>query len=46
MGDNIDADDGQGYYFPMGSIMVLPGCTAYMFKDHNYKGERLEWHRD
>jgi len=30
-------------YVPMGSIMVLPGCTAYLFRDSNYKGERLEW---
>ena len=25
------------------SIGVLPGCTAYLFKEHNYEGERLGW---
>ena len=40
-GDHTDIDE--GYYISMGSIMVLPGCTAYLFKDNNYEGERLEW---
>ena len=38
----IDYSANVGKYVPMGSIMVLPGCTAYLFKDYNYKGERLE----
>ena len=45
-GDHTDEEAGAGKYYAMGSIMVLPGCTAYLFKDHHYKGERLEWHRD
>ena len=43
IGDHEDYDAGKGHYWPMGSIMVLPGCTAYLFKDPNYEGERLEW---
>ena len=39
-GDHTDHDAGDGNYSPMGSIMVLPGCTAYLFKEHNYEGER------
>ena len=39
----IDYSASGGKYVPMGSIMVLPGCTAYLFKDYNYEGERLEW---
>ena len=27
---------------PMGSIMVKPGCTAYLNKDHHFDGDRLE----
>ena len=42
-GDHSDWEASEGHYTPMGSIMVLPGCTAYLFKDHNYEGERLEW---
>ena len=43
IGDHTDEDAGVGYYVPMGSIMVLPGCTAYLFMEHNYEGERLKW---
>ena len=43
IGDHEDHDPGEGYYSPMGSIMVLPGCTAYLFKEHNYEGERSDW---
>ena len=43
IGDHTDYDPGEERYIPMGSIMVLPGCTAYLFKDNNYEGERLEW---
>merc|ERR1712079_982110 len=39
-GDHIDHNPGKGWYNAMGSIMVLPGCTAYLFKEHNYEGER------
>ena len=42
-GDHTDEEAGAGKYYAMGSIMVLPGCTAYLFKDYNYEGERLEW---
>ena len=42
-GDHTDHDAGDGNYSPMGSIMVLPGCTAYLFKDYDYKGKRFEW---
>ena len=34
----IDLDAGNGYHYPMGSIMVKPGCTLYVFHDHNYGG--------
>ena len=27
--------------FAMGSIMVLPGCTAYLFYGSHYNGERF-----
>ncbi len=26
-------------YFPMGSIVIMPGCTFYGFADINYEGE-------
>ena len=42
VGDHTDYDPGEGSYSAMGSIMVLPGCTAYLFMDSNYEGERLE----
>ena len=42
-GDHSDNDAPEGYYSPMGSIMVLPGCTAYLFKDYHYEGERSGW---
>ena len=44
-GDHTDHDAGDGNYSPMGSIMVLPGCTAYLFKDYDYEGKRFEWHQ-
>ena len=40
--DHGDRSASAGHYYPMGSIMVLPGCTAYLFKDYNYKGEIRE----
>ena len=40
--DGKDYDAGGGYYMPMGSIMVKPGCTAYLNKDHHFDGDRLE----
>ncbi len=27
-----------GYWYFLGSIIVLPGCTLYGFKDRNYRG--------
>ena len=42
-GDHIDHNPGKGWYNAMGSIMVLPGCTAYLFKDYHYEGERSGW---
>ena len=44
-GDHTDHDAGDGNYSPMGLIMVLPGCTAYLFKGYDYKGKRLKWHQ-
>ena len=44
-GDHTDEEAGAGKYYAMGSIMVLPGCTAYLFKDYDYEGERFEWHQ-
>merc|ERR1719348_2548982 len=37
--DGLDADAGEGYFYPMGSIFVKPGCTLYMYKEHVYSGE-------
>merc|ERR1712079_131297 len=39
--DNWDYDPGGGFYNGMGSIMVKPGCTAYLFKDYHFTGESL-----
>merc|ERR1711884_603337 len=39
-GDHKDVDSANdAAYYPMGSIMVLPGCTAYLFYDRHYEGE-------
>ena len=35
-GDDENAPD--KYQYPMGSILVKPGCTLYVFHDHNYGG--------
>ena len=40
--DGKDYDAGGGHYMPMGSIMVKPGCTAYLNKDHHFGGDKLE----
>ena len=31
--DHYDDAGGAGYYTTMGSIMVKPGCTLYMYSD-------------
>ena len=31
--DHYDDVGGAGYYTTMGSIMVKPGCTPYMYSD-------------
>ena len=37
--DGANEDAGDGYHYPMGSIMVKPGCTLYVFHDTNYGGK-------
>ena len=38
--DHQDGDAGWGSYYPMGSIMVKPGCTLYMFRGEQFSGQR------
>ena len=35
----LDMDAGNGRQYPMGSIMVKPGCTLYVFHDNNFGGK-------
>ena len=34
----MDLDAGKDRHYPMGSIMVKPGCTLYVFHDNNFGG--------
>ena len=34
----MDLDAGKDKHYPMGSIMVKPGCTLYVFHDNNFGG--------
>ena len=34
----MDLDAGKDKHYPMGSIMVKPGCTFYVFHDNNFGG--------
>ena len=34
-------DDDEMLPYSMGSIMVLPGCTAYLYHGPHYNGERF-----
>ena len=36
--DGYDQAPDYGYYIPMGSIFVKPGCTLYMWKGNFYTG--------
>ena len=36
--DGKDWDAGDGNIYPMGSIAVMPGCTLYMYMDHDWAG--------
>ena len=38
--DHKDATQDDTHLYPMGSIMVKPGCTLYLYRDPNYSGER------
>lgn len=38
LGDKDDYDAGPNRLFPMGSVMVKPGCTLYVFHENNYAG--------
>ena len=33
-----DCDAGDGRYYPMGSYIVMPGCTFYMYMDSYWSG--------
>jgi len=37
--DGLRVKGVEGFYFPMGSILVKPGCTMYLFKYPNFSGE-------
>ena len=34
----LDQDAGNGYHYPMGSVMVKPGCTFYVYHENNFGG--------
>ena len=36
--DGADYEAGDNMQYPMGSILVKPGCTLYVFHGHNYGG--------
>ena len=38
MTDNQDWDAGEGKMYSMGSIAVMPGCTLYMYLNHDWTG--------
>ena len=36
--DNANNDAGDGYHYPVGSLIVRPGCTFYQFHESHYNG--------
>merc|ERR1711963_646427 len=36
--DNTNQDAGDGYHYPVGSVIVRPGCTFYQFHESHYNG--------
>ena len=38
MNDGYDADAGDGRHYPVGSLIVRPGCTFYQFHESHYNG--------
>merc|ERR1712241_1523666 len=34
----MDLDAGDGHHYPMGSVMVKPGCTFYVYHETNFNG--------
>jgi len=41
--DDYRHSSDQGFGTMMGSIMVNPGCTWYLFEDYNYEGRYVEY---
>ena len=41
--DGQNEDAGDGYQFPVGSLLVRPGCTFYQFHDDHYNGGYNVW---
>ena len=37
--DNTEVDTGNGYYYPIGSMVLKHGCVFYMFYDAYYSGD-------
>lgn len=40
--DGLRVQGENGFYFPMGSILVKPGCTMYLFKYPYFSGESVK----
>ena len=40
--DHYDDAGGAGYYTTMGSIMVKPGCTLYMYSDTGARAKQAQ----
>ena len=38
LNDGYDADAGDGRHYPVGSLIVRPGCTFYQFHESHYNG--------
>ena len=38
LSDGFDADAGDGRQYPVGSLIVRPGCTFYQFHENYYNG--------
>ncbi len=41
--DGLDFSSEEGKNFPVGSLMVLPGCTMYLFEDYDFGGRMYEF---
>jgi len=41
--DDTDHDSGEGKYSPMGSLVVMPGCTYYGYNDYGYSGTKVTY---